>query len=296
MKYALYVFIGSCSFGVLSTIVKLAYGEGFLPQEVIFSQYFCGWIIMSAIMLKKGISTTKKEKLQLLAAGTMMAVTGITYNMALSHISASLGIILLFQFTWIGLLLESITKKRLPSMLNLITIAIILLGTALSGGLIGSDVSWNMTGVLLGLVSAVSYAFSIYFNGVIAPSLQSITKGYYIGTGALITVALVFPPTFLLDIETVAGITKYGIMLGIFGMVIPPILFAAGVPKIGTGLASILGAAELPMVILLSMFVLKEDVSLIQWVGVILILIALIMPQLSQLLKERRIKRANKSK
>lgn len=287
MKYALYVFIGSCSFGVLSTIVKLAYGEGFLPQEVIFAQYFCGWLMMSAIMFKKGVSTTKKEKVQLLAAGTMMAITGISYSIALSHISASLGIILLFQFTWIGLLLECITNKKLPSRINIITIAIILFGTALSGGLMGSEVEWNMIGVVFGMISAVSYAFSIYFNGVIAPSLQSITKGYYIGTGALITVALVFPPTFLLQVETVVGIAKYGLMLGFFGMVIPPILFAAGVPKIGTGLATILGAAELPVVILLSMFVLKENVSMVQWMGVVLILIALVLPQLPSLNKNK---------
>lgn len=290
MKYALYVFIGSCSYGVLSTIVKFAYGEGFLPQEVIFAQYFCGWLMMSAIMLKKGVTTTRKEKIQLLAAGTMMAATGVTYNMALSTVSASLGIILLFQFTWIGLLLESITTKTPPSRIKIITIAIVLFGTVLAGGLMDGHVEWNMQGVLYGLASAVTYAFSIYFNGVIAPNLQSVTKGYYIGTGALITVALIFPPTFLMDVETVVGLAKYGVLLGIFAMIIPPILFAAGVPKIGTGLATILGAAELPVVICLSMFVLKEEVSLVQWIGVLLILIALVMPQLPQYIRNKRIR------
>lgn len=293
-KYALYVFLGSCSFGVLSTIVKLAYGEGFLPQQVIFSQYFCGWLMMSAIMLKKGVSTTKKEKIQLLLAGTMMAITGISYSMALSHISASLAIILLFQFTWIGLVFESIATKTLPSRIKLFTIAIVLFGTALSGGLMGSEVEWNTAGIILGLVSALSYAFSIYFNGSIAPTLQSVTKGYYIGTGALITVALVFPPTFLFNMEIVSGLAKYGLMLGFFGMVIPPILFAAGVPKIGTGLATILGAAELPVVILLSMFVLKEEVTLVQWVGVLLILAALILPQLPYFSQENKQKSLSK--
>ncbi|WP_019240874.1 MULTISPECIES: DMT family transporter [Bacillus] len=292
MKYALYVLIGSCSFGVLSTIVKFAYGEGFLPQEVVFSQYICGWIMLSIIMLIKGVSTTKKEKLQLMAAGIVTAITGITYNMALSHISASLGIILLFQFTWIGLLLDSLTNKRLPSRIHVITIIIILIGTALSGGLIGSHVEWNMVGVVLGLISAVSYAFSIYFNGVISPNMQSLTKGYYIGTGALITITIVFPPTFLAHAESYTGLWKYGIMLGIFGMIIPPILFAAGVPKIGTGLATILGSAELPVVILLSMFVLKEEVSLLQWLGVLLILLALVLPQLPQMKREKRMSKS----
>ncbi|WP_042352667.1 EamA family transporter [Bacillus massiliigorillae] len=288
MKYAIYVFLGSCSFGVLSTIVKLAYGEGYQPHEVVLAQYIFGWLMMSAIMLKKGVSTTKKEKIQLLLAGIMTAVTSITYNISLSHVSASLGIILLFQFTWIGLLLESITMKKPPSLVKIITIVIILFGTALAGGLIGSKAEWNATGVIFGLISAVSYAFSIYFNGAIAPNLQSITKGYYIGTGALIAVAIVFPPTFLLHIETVTGLAKYGILLGFFGLVIPPILFAAGVPKIGTGLATILGAAELPVVILLSMFVLKEDVSGVQWMGVLLILMALILPQLPQVKRKKR--------
>ena len=41
------------------------------------------------------------------------------------------------------------------------------------------------------------------------------------------------------------GLWKYGIMLGLFGLVIPVVFFAIGSPKIDSGTAMIAGAAEL---------------------------------------------------
>lgn len=48
MKYALLVFLGGCSYGILSTIVKIAYAAGLTPAEVCGGQVFsacfcCGW-------------------------------------------------------------------------------------------------------------------------------------------------------------------------------------------------------------------------------------------------------------
>jgi hypothetical protein len=40
LKYSLLVLIGACSYGILSTIMKFAYAEGFHINEVIGSQYF----------------------------------------------------------------------------------------------------------------------------------------------------------------------------------------------------------------------------------------------------------------
>ncbi|MNW65137.1 EamA-like transporter family protein [compost metagenome] len=72
-------------------------------------------------------------------------------------------------------------------------------------------------------------------------------------------------------------------MLGLFGAFIPPVLFAIGVPHIGGGMAGILGAAELPVAVLLSSFVLHEQVSGLQWTGVVLVLLGVMLPELYKL-------------
>ena len=99
--------------------------------------------------------------------------------------------------------------------------------------------------------------------------------------GAFILVMIVFPPTFIFNGAISQGLWKYGLGLGIFSIVVPSIAFTIGIPKIGSGLATILGAAELPVTTILSVLVLKEAVLSSQWFGVSLILIGIAIPQIA---------------
>ena len=83
------------------------------------------------------------------------------------------------------------------------------------------------------------------------------------------------------------GLWKYGLGLGTFSIVIPSIAFTIGIPKIGSGLATILGAAELPVTTIMSVFVLKEAVLSSQWFGVSLILIGIAIPQIAYAMRGR---------
>ena len=57
-------------------------------------------------------------------------------------------------------------------------------------------------------------------------------------------------------------------------------LFSIGVPKVGTGLGTILGAAELPTAIIASITLVHEVVTFMQWIGIIFILVGIFTPQL----------------
>ena len=70
---------------------------------------------------------------------------------------------------------------------------------------------------------------------------------------------------------------KWGIILALFGTIIPPMLLNAGFPLTGIGLGSIVSALELPVSVLMAYFLLHEKVDLLQWVGILLILVAIII-------------------
>jgi drug/metabolite transporter (DMT)-like permease len=91
-------------------------------------------------------------------------------------------------------------------------------------------------------------------------------------TGGLITVLLIFQPTSLLHLPVMMGVAPYGLFLGLLGVALPPLLFSIGMKHIGPGLGTILTASELPVAVILSSLVLAENVSLSQWLGVVLIL------------------------
>ncbi|OMF38393.1 EamA family transporter [Paenibacillus sp. FSL H8-0548] len=302
MKYILSVFFGAASYGILSTIVVLAYGNGYKLGEVVGSQLLTGFILawMLALFMKwrdakgKGVSKrsiasatnhskkmTWKQRLLLMAAGTPTAITGILYYQSLQYIPASLAIILLFQFTWIGVLIQAISQRKRPNGIMLLTIAILFGGTMLAAGLIEQGAGkFNATGVVLGLLSALSYSLFILFSGKAVPSVHPAYRSAWMITGGLVLVFILFPPAFLFNGLLWSSLMFYGFLLGLFGAFIPPVLFAIGVPHIGEGMAGILGASELPVAVMLSAFILNEHVSVLQWAGVAVVLIGIAIPEL----------------
>jgi drug/metabolite transporter (DMT)-like permease len=70
---------------------------------------------------------------------------------------------------------------------------------------------------------------------------------------------------------------KWGIVLALFGTIIPPVFMNAGFPKTGLGLGSIVSSLELPVSVLMAFFILNETVILSQWMGVLLIVFAIVI-------------------
>ncbi|MGO4544683.1 DMT family transporter [Paenibacillus sp. 2TAB23] len=302
MKYMISVFLGAASYGILSTIVVLAYGKGYELGEVVGSQLLTGFIlawILTFIMKwrekwnnsKKMESSNKpiavstrltwKQRLLLMAAGAPTAITGLLYYQSLRYIPASLAIILLFQFTWIGVLIQAVGQRKRPSGIMLFTIAILFGGTMLAAGIMEQGTgNFNVMGVVLGLLSAASYSMFILFSGKAVPSVHPAYRSAWMITGGLVLVFILFPPTFLFNGQLWGDLLLYGFLLGMFGAFIPPVLFAIGVPHIGEGMAGILGASELPVAVLLSSFVLNEHVSALQWIGVVVVLVGVALPEL----------------
>ena len=272
--YALMVFLGGCSLGILSTFVKLAYAAGYAMSEVTGSQVLVGTIIIWIVSL-----FTRKKKLhviqtlKLVLAGIPMGLTGLLYYQSLQTLEASLAIICLFQFIWIGTLIEWIFYKKHPSTGKILSIMILLSGSVLAAGFLGESIesiSWQ--GASWGILSAFTFSIFILLSGIVGKGTPAIQKSALLSTGGLIITFILFPPLFLVDLPTVIGIAPYGLILGIFGVVFPPLLFSIGMPHVGPGLGTILTASELPVAVIMSAFVLSEQISMYQWAGVVLIL------------------------
>jgi drug/metabolite transporter (DMT)-like permease len=299
MRYVIYVFLGACSYGVLSSIVKIAYTHGYSLGEVVGTQMLWGTLITWAITaitqrkaaLKQQITSIQtkanspkiKEKLQLLAIGTFMVMTGILYYGSLQYISASLAVILLFQFTWIGVLLDAAIKRKWPSRLQTIILVILFIGTGLAAGITKSGITTApLWGIVLGLFSAISYTLFIFFSGRTVPRLDPIYRSAWMSLGGLLLVFIIFPPVYFFNGTLEIALLGFGLLLGLFGAVIPTICFTIGIPRIGTGLASIVGSSELPVAMICSTLLLHEHVQLLQWVGIALILICISLPRLRE--------------
>jgi len=293
MKYIFLVFLGAVSYGILSTIAKLSYSAGFTASDATSGQMVLGLIMLWGIVFfleknKKTINATKSEAVNLMLMGIPVALTSIFYYQSVQLLPASIAILLLFQFTWIGILFESISEKLMPSLAKIISVIILLGGTVLASGVLSTGIEgFNTKGIIYGLLASVSYALFIFFNGKTTIQISSAKRTAWMVTGATILTVIVYPPIFLFNGAISEGFLFYGIPLALFGAVIPPFLFAIGIPKIGIGLSSIINATELPVAVLASSLVLGEIVSSSQWTGVTIILLAIIIPNVV----ERKVKK-----
>lgn len=279
----LIVFLGACSYGILSTFVKIAYDQGFIVNDVVGSQMLIGMIMLSVLqlLLKTKSRPSLKQWVALVLVGVAPGLTGIFYYTSLETIPASLAIVLLFQFTWMGVLLDALLNRSWPSRAKIAALVLLFIGTALAGDLPRQGfqaLTW--TGAMYGLLSALSYAIFVICSGKVAPDVHPMTRSAIMGIGSVAITFVVFPPVFLVNGSLLHGLFLWGFLLALFGAVIPPLFFAAGVPKIGGGLATILGAAELPTAVFLSRVVLNESVHWLQWVGVAVILLGIALPEL----------------
>lgn len=278
------VALGATSYGMLATFVKLAYEENYTTAEVLSSQFSLGLIGLLLINLwqkfkKKSevVRANKTDITQLLIAGTSTGFTGIFYYLAVKlDIPVSICIVLLMQTVWMGVVVEMILTNKLPTQRKVLAVIIVLLGTALATNLIDVNSNLNILGIGSGLLAAVSFTATMFTANRIALHISSAQRSLFmlIGGAAMVAIFAFISQDHPFDFTIFA---KWGIILSLFGTIIPPLLLTAGFPKTGIGLGSIVSSLELPVSVLMAYFILQETVALVQWIGIVLILGAIVI-------------------
>lgn len=302
LKGVFLVGLGATSYGMLATFVKMAYGEGYTTAEVTCSQFLFGIIgilLINAFQRQRNNNTavkaTKKNRTQLMIAGTSTGLTSIFYYLAVKFdIPVSIAIVLLMQTVWMGVLLEMFLEKKLPSATKIIAVIIVLIGTGLATNIINSNIALNPLGIFFGMLAAASFTTTMFTANRVATEISSAQRSLYMLLGGGIMVLLfalitqILPNQSPLFADAVGVFStakdfnfhiflKWGIVLSLFGTIIPPMLLNAGFPLTGIGLGSIVSSLELPVSVLMAYFLLHEEVLFIQWIGIVLIIMAIVI-------------------
>ena len=139
LKGVFLVALGATSYGMLATFVKMAYSEGFTTPEVTIAQFtygILGIVLINTIQKSQNknqaTKASTKTKVQLMVAGTSLGMTSVFYYLAVKHIPVSIAIVLLMQTVWMGVLFEMLLEKKIPSPQKIISVFVVLIGTALA--------------------------------------------------------------------------------------------------------------------------------------------------------------------
>ena len=307
-KGVLFVAMGASIFGMLATFVKLSYRDGFTTSEVTTAQFVLG---LMGLLILNGIQTktakknlakpTAKEVRILMLAGTSLGCTSLFYYLCVQYINVSIAIVLLMQSVWFSVVVESFISRKFPNLKKIIATVIVLAGTFLATNLINLDVTLDWHGVFWGLMAAASFTATMFTSNTLATHIPVLRKSLIMLSGGAIIVFIFlffaqigplhfdFLKSFYLNFTNNTEHIKpfdfsifytYGFVLALFGTIIPPILFNLGFPKTGLGLGSIISSLELPVSVTMAFVLLGEEVIVIQWVGILLILFAIVLMNL----------------
>lgn len=283
LKGVLLIALGASSYGMLATFVKMAYSEGFTTSEVTIAQFtygILGIVLINSIQKSqnKNQATTASTKtiIQLMVAGTSLGMTSVFYYLAVKYIPVSIAIVLLMQTVWMGVLFEMLLEKKMPSAQKIISVFVVLVGTALATNIIENKLVTDWRGIVLGLLSAASFTTTMFTANRVGIGVSSAQRSLFMLLGGAVIVFgfAIANQTGDFQFEIFA---KWGIILALFGTIIPPLLFNVGFPLTGIGLGSIVSALELPVSVLMAYFLLNENINTWQWIGIVLIILAIVI-------------------
>ena len=284
-KGVLYILIGASFFGFTPIFAKIGFSHGYSLGQINIVQMIISFILLWSLTLIKRASFKglhRKNILQVMVTGCFIGLTSIFYYGSMQYLPASLAIILMFQFVWIGIILEWIFSKIKPSKLTVLSILLILVGVFFASNFVNGDINGlPLKGFVFGILSAFTYAGFIFCSGKVAVNVDPWTRSSLMVTGSTILVLVVF----MADIPAVLPLEKdlltTAVGVSLFGAVLPPLFFAAGAPLVSGGMANILTSIELPIAILSASLILSEAVSPFQWFGIVIILAAIALNELS---------------
>lgn len=274
IKYILMVFAGACSFGILSTFAKLAYREGYSAADLTFSQAFVAMVVLWALtLLQDKTRPALKIRWSLLFTGATIGITTFVYYVSVRYIPASLAVVILMQFTWIAALLEWLFFKKKPGLEQLIIMVVILGATVMASGFLDlHSREIPLKGILFALGSALLYAVYVVASSRVNADISSLRKSAVIMTGSTLGIFIVNAPVLL---TTSHFNLKWALFFAFFGTIIPQVLFVKGIPKVGAGISAIIMTVELPVAVMTAHLLLHEPVTFTQWIGIIIMLIAM---------------------
>jgi drug/metabolite transporter (DMT)-like permease len=282
--YALLVLLAGSSYGLVSPLLKQAYRAGFTTVDVTDAQYVFAaallWLI-ALISPRRRMQVDRQQWAVLIGLGLTGAATTFFYYLSLSVLPASLGIVLLFQFSWVVLVIDILVTRRLPGAAKWAGVALIVVGTVLAvggpsaltvdagdAGRVGTAPFWA---IVCGLIAAISYAGTLYLSSYADPAAPAALRAAIVTTCAGVLVIITFPPVHLLTGGT-SSLWFWGLLVALASQVVPTLLLLVGAPRTGGRMAGVLGSIELPVAVLAAHLWLGEAVSPLRWAGVLMIL------------------------
>ncbi|HCZ36990.1 MAG TPA: EamA family transporter [Cytophagales bacterium] len=281
--------LGAICFSTKAVFVKLAYRDtevdaiSLLALRMIFSLPF--FVISAAVSSSRqsNVRFTNKQWFQVALVGCLgYYISSLLDFLGLQYVSAGIERLILFIYPTLVLLMSAIifkVKIKPVQWLALFITYVGLIAAFISEADVQSAQNKNfLLGSLFIFVCAFTYAAYIVGSGRLIPVVGATKFNSYAMSFASVGVLLHF---FITSDVSLLGFSTpvyiYGFLMAVLSTVIPSYLVVAGIKRIGSDNAAIVGSVGPVSTIVMAYFFLAETVSGLQLLGTVLILAGVLM-------------------
>lgn len=271
----LLIITSAASFGAMPIFAHFAYAAGVTPLTALFFRFAIAALCLCAYQAIRKIPLPNAKNLRILIVlgGIGFVLQSISFFTALTVASPGLVVLLLYLYPTIVAGISMLVLHQPSSLAKLMALGIALLGTTLT---IGSVANTQISGVILGLISASVYATYVLIGEQVMQEEAPLTactvmiSSAAIVYGGIVAVSGIRFPTLLSGWFALAALALVSTILAI------GTLFA-GIKLLGAPTAAMLSTLEPVVTIVLSMIILHQSVTTMQLIGGALILIAVVI-------------------
>lgn len=287
LSYSFIAAAGIC-WGLTGACNRFITALGFSQNQIMFVRVGTSLVLMALILLifdRKAFHIKIKDIWLFLGSGiASLALFGISYFHAMQLMSLSAAAVLLYMAPIFVVLLSALFFHERITVQKVIALVLIVVGAALTTGLIGSSVHISAKGILFGLLSAIGYAlYSIFSRAALQRGYKANTITFYtflfctLASGALSGI----PQTLQLVVSSGQSIF-WTLCIGIVTCLLPYMLYTRGLRNVENGKASITASIELIVATLVSVFFFHESFLFVNFIGVCLVFAGIICVNVKQ--------------
>lgn len=256
------------------------YEEGVNTSSVLFLRFSIATLILGVVMIanRKSFAVTRGELTTMASLGALMAVSSLTYYQSFRYMDAGIASTILFVYpVMVAVIMATFFREKVTAT----TITSIVLALAGIGLLYRGDagISLSMTGVMLVMVSSLTYAVYIIIVNQSEIRMSIVKLTFYV---LLICAMCLFAYSFTssdlhLMLPPSPRAWFFACWLGLVPTVLSLLFMTIAVHEVGATPTAIMGALEPLTAVAIGVMMFGEAFTFRLCVGIVLILAAVLL-------------------
>jgi drug/metabolite transporter (DMT)-like permease len=278
------VLASATGFGSLAILAKLGYASGLGTQQMLAFRFLLaavGMVAVAALAGQNPLLMRRSHLLTLLSMGALFySAQSLTYFLALRTLPASMVVLIAYIYPSLVVAAGWLFLRRAVTVKHVAALVASFLGLALLVGGARFQLTWAL---LLALASPVVYTGYILVGERVMGSVPALAASAVIMVGAAIGFSSIALVTNELTLPRGLGGWAVVVALALLPTMLAITLFLAGLPRVGASRAALLSTWEPVVTVMLAAVVLGDRLSVVQVLGGLLVLLAVVVVQSAQL-------------